>query len=43
MVRDAGAIGGRGLRGSDFKVAIDGNGVAADDFAVERLGKVDGE
>ena len=43
MVRDAGALGERGLGGADLHAAVDGDGVAADDLAGEALGESEGE
>jgi len=40
VMRQACAVGGRGLGGADVHAAIDGDGVATDDFAVEALGKL---
>ncbi len=39
VMRDAGAFFGRGFGGAEVHAAIDGDGVAADDFAVEALGE----
>ena len=43
VVRDAGALVGRGLGGADLQAAVDGDGIAGDDLAGELLGKVEGE
>ena len=43
MVRDAGAVGGGGFGGADVEAAIDGDGVAGEDFGVEAFGEVEGE
>src|SRR6185312_4277085 len=43
VVRDAGAVGGRGFRGADLHQAIDGDRVATDNFAVESFGQCERE
>ena len=43
VVRDEGALFVRGLGGADLHLAIDGDGVAADDLAVELFGETQGE
>jgi hypothetical protein len=43
MVRDALAFGEGGLGGANLHEAIDGDGIAADDFAVELLGEAQGQ
>ena len=42
MVLDLGALGERGLGGAEVHAAVDGYGVATDDFAVELLGEGEG-
>jgi len=42
-MRNAGAVFARGLGGADFKVAVDGNRIATDDFAGKAVGERDGE
>ena len=39
VMRNAGALFGAGLGGAEVHAAIDGNGIATDDFAVEPLGE----
>ena len=43
VVRDAGALGQGGLGCADLHAAIDGDGVAGDDFAGESLGEGEGK
>ena len=43
VVLDEGALFAGGLGGADLHLAVDGDGVATDDLAVEALGEVEGE
>ena len=43
VVRDVGAFFGCGFGGAEIHTAIDGDGIATDDFAVEALGEGEGE
>ena len=43
VVRDAAALGWRGLGGSDLHLSVDGNGVATDDLSGEALGEAERE
>jgi hypothetical protein len=43
VVRSEGAFGEGGLGGAEFHAAIDGDGIAIDDFAVEALREREGE
>jgi hypothetical protein len=43
VVGDLGSLGGRGLGGADFAIAVDSDGVATDDFAMEVPCEIEGE
>jgi hypothetical protein len=43
VMRDAGALFGCGFGGAEVHAAIDGDGIATDDFSVEALGERAGE
>jgi hypothetical protein len=43
VVRNAGAIRGRGFGGADLEFTIDGNRIATNDFSAEAQGKVEGK